>query len=145
MAIKQSIQMTYPRFPVSGPGIGGRSIKAERGEYTAATAGTVGVGDTIELFKLHPRFRVTGGYVKTTGMGTGVTISVGDAADPARYFAAGTAVATAGSNVTLAETGRDYINNASRYITVIATVAGATSNATGTLVVVLTGYIEEPA
>lgn len=143
MATKQSIQMTPPAYPVSGPGIGGRNLHVIRGEYNAAAQGTAASGDVIELFKLHPRFRVLDGFVKTTGMGAGVTAIVGDAADTDRYFASA-AVATAGTNTTLAETGRDYVN-VGGYTTVTATIGGATTNNTGSLVVVLMGVIEEPA
>ena len=138
MATLRSLQMTNPRYPVSGPGMGGRSVKVERGTYLGAGQ----IGDTIELFKLHPRFRVTGGFVKTDGMGTSVTITVGDSGDPARYFASAS-VATAGVNTAVAASGLDYRTSA--YTTVFATIAGAALNGTGTLTVVLTGTIEEPA
>lgn len=144
MAIKQSIQMTVPKYPVSGPGIGGRSIKVERGEYNAATSGTLAVGDVVQMFKLHPRFRVTNGFVKITGgLGASTTFIVGDATDDDRYFASASG-ATAGTNVTIAETGRDYLTPGA-YTVVNLTWAGATSNATGSVVVEIHGYIEEPA
>lgn len=140
MATFNSIQMTAPRHPVSGPGIGGRSLHVMRAEYVFSAA--LPVGDVIRLFRLHPRFRVESGFVKTTGLGAGVTLNIGDAADVDRYFAAAN-VAAAGSSVALAETGRDYLNP--RYEDVNATIAGATTGASGTLVVVLFGTIEEPA
>lgn len=140
MADYNSVQMTAPRYPVSGPGIGGRSIKIERGEIDLGTG--VAAGKTISMFKLHPRFRVVGGFVKSAGLGAGVTVNVGDAADPDRYFA-GAAVATASTVTTLAETGRDYLNG--KYEEVIATIGGAATGTAGKLVVVLEGYIEEPA
>lgn len=139
MATVKSLQMTAPRYPVSGPGMGGRSLKVERGVYNGAA---LAAGDVIELFKLHPRFRVVGGYVKTDGMGASVTITVGDADDADRYFTTAS-VASSAINVTLASTGLDYITT--KYTTVTATTAGATSNGTGTLTVVLYGIIEEPA
>lgn len=157
MATFDSIQMTNPRFPVSGPGIGGRSLKVERAEINLATSGALASGDVVRLFKLHPKFRVRSGFVKVVGgLGASVTVSVGDqgsgnvAADPARYFAAAAASA-AGTNVTLAEAGRDFLTSPNTaggrgtYTTVTATIGGATTNATGTLIVVLDGYIEEPA
>jgi hypothetical protein len=45
--------------------------------------------------------------------------------------------------VTLAETGRDYLTPA--FTDVIVTITGATTGATGTITVVLFGFIEEPA
>ncbi len=138
MASLKSLQMTAPRYPVSGPGIGGRTTHTARGTYTGAGA----IGQAIDLFKLHPRFRVTGGYVKTDGMGTGVTVIVGDAGDDDRYFASA-AAAVAGINTAVAPTGLDYLTTA--YTTVRATIAGGAFNGTGTLTVVLFGYIEEPA
>ena len=131
--------MTPPTYPVSGPGIGGRAIKTERGSFslTAATP----VADTIQLFKLHPRFRVTGGYIKGN-LGTGVTLDVGDAGDVDRYFALG--VAATGTVVdAMAATGVDYLTAA--YTPVFATIRGATTAATGDLVVCLFGFVEEPA
>lgn len=139
MAVLNSLQMRTPRFPVSGPGIGGRSVKTERATFTGSAAA---VGDTIQLFRLHPRFRVTGGYVKTDGMGAGVTVTVGDAGVADRYFASAS-LATAAVNTTMNPVGLDYLTVG--YTTVIATIAGATTNTTGTLNVVLFGYIEEPA
>lgn len=141
MATFQSLQMTAPRYPVSGPGIGGRSIKAERAEFNLSAA--LEVGDIIELFRLHPRFRVTDGYIKTDGMGAAVTLNIGDTDDVDRYFAA-TAATAAGVTRMTAATGFDHLNPG-RYTTVNATIAGATTGTTGTLVVYLFGYIEEAA
>lgn len=138
MATLNSLQMTAPRHPVSGPGIGGRSIKVERGEYTGAGA----IGDVINLFKLHPRFRVTGGFVKSTGNAASVTLNVGDADDVDRFFAA-TAITSAGVTQMTLGTGVDFITT--KYTTVTATIAGAALNGTGTIIVEIHGYIEEPA
>jgi len=145
VAIKQSIQMTPPKFPVSGPGIGGRSIKVERAEYNAATQGAVAAGDTVQLFKLHPGFRVTSGFVqvKNGGLGAGVTATVGDTAVPDRYFAS-SSLAAVGTTTAIAETGRDYLTPRA-YTIVNLNVAGATTNTTGSVVVEIHGYIEEPA
>lgn len=144
MAIKQSIQMTPPRYPVSGPGIGGRSIKVERAEVNLATTGALAVGDVVQLFKLHPRFRVLSGHVQIkAGAGASVTAIVGDAGDDDRYFTTAS-YATAGTSTSLAETGRDYLVGGA-FTTVNMTIAGATTNATGVIVVVLNGIIEEPA
>lgn len=152
-----SVQMTAPRAPVSGPGIGGRSLKVERAEINLATTGALASGDVVQLFKLHPKFRVRGGFVKIVGgAGASVTYTVGDtggggaAADPARYFASASA-ATATTNVSLADTGRDFLTSpntrggAGQYTTATLTIGGATTNASGTIIVVLEGYVEEPA
>ena len=134
-----SIQMTAPRHPVSGPGIGGRSLHVMRGEFNLSAS--LAVADRIRLFRLHPRFRIMAGFIKTSGMGAGVTLNVGDAATPNRYFA-GVNAANAATAL-IADTGRDYLNP--RYEEVLATIAGAATATSGQLVVVLYGYIEEPA
>lgn len=139
MADFNSIQMTAPRHPVSGPGMGGRSLHVVRGEADIP-AGTA-VGKTIAFTRLHPRFRVLGGFIKTTGLGAG-TVNVGDAASANRYFAAAN-MAAAATSVALAETGRDYLNP--KYEDVIGTIAGAATTAAGKVTVVLYGIIEEPA
>jgi hypothetical protein len=135
MATLQSIQMTVPRHPVSGPGIGGRNIHCQRGQYV----GNAAAADVIELMRLHPRFRVTGILVKASG--AAITAAVGDADDIDRYFASA-AVADGATSVALAGTGADY--QTTRYTTVTATVGGAGFTG-GTLTVLLFGYIEEPA
>lgn len=135
-----SIQMTAPTFPVSGPGMGGRVVHLARGEFNLSAA--LSVADILRMMRLHPRFRVIGGFVKTTGLGTGVTVTVGDAAVTNRYFASA-AAAVAGTNIALADTGRDYLVPA--FSDVLITLAGATTATTGQIVVVLTGTIEEPA
>lgn len=140
MAVTKSLQMSTPKYPVSGPGMGGRSVKTERGTTIVGTA--YAIGDSVTMFRLHRNFRVTGGYVKTDGMGTSVTVIVGDAGDDDRYFVSAS-VATASINTAVAPTGLDYLTTA--YTDVIAKFAGATANGTGTLTVVLFGYIEEPA
>lgn len=140
MATFNSLQMTPPAYPVSGPGEGGRSVKTERAITIPGPA--MAVGDVINLFKLHRNFRVTGGYVKTDGLGTSVTAIIGDAGDDDRYFASAS-YATATINTTMAATGLDYITPA--FTTVQAKIAGATTNTTGTLTVCIFGYIEEPA
>lgn len=160
MATFQSLQMKAPRYPVSGPGMGGRSLKVERAFIDLATInGGTGLasGDVVQLFKLHPHFRVRSGFVKVVGgAGTSVTCTVGDTggggatADAARYFASAS-IASAGSNVTMAESGRDFLTSpntrggAGQYTIVTLTIGGATTNTTGTITVVIDGYIEEPA
>lgn len=140
MAVFRSIQMTTPKSPVSGPGIGGRSIKVARGEFNLTAALTT--SDTVVMFRLHPRFRITGGSIKQSGLGASTTLALGDADDDDRYFTAASS-ASAGTNVSLAETGRDFLTT--KYTDVILKVGGATTGATGQIVAQLHGYIEEPA
>lgn len=142
MAVFTSLQMSLPRYPVSGPGMGGRSKKIERAFVDLSLTGTIATGDTIRLFRLHPRFRVLSGWIKSTGAAASSTMSVGIAGSPALFFAA-TGITTAATTVGLAETGRDYLTSA--YTEVIGTIAGAATGNTGTLTVVLEGIIEEPA
>lgn len=157
MATFQSLQMATPRYPVSGPGMGGRSLKVERAVVDFATIGAAASGDVVQLFKLHPKFRVRSAFVKVeAAAGAGVTYTVGDtggggaAADPARYFASASAAA-AGSNVTMADTGRDFLTSPNTpggkgaYTIATLTIGGATTNTTGRIIVVIDGYIEEPA
>lgn len=144
MAILNSIQMTAPRYPTSGPGIGGRSLHILRAEFNAGTQGAAANGDVINLFKMHPRFRVVGGHVTVKGaLGASTTIVVGDAGDDDRYFASLTGN-TAATTTTMAETGRDYLNGGA-YTMVQAKIGGANTNTSGSFVVILTGIIEEPA
>ena len=139
MANFNSVQMTPPVYPVSGPMNAGRGEQAATGNYTYSA--TMAVGDTITMLRLHRNFRVTGGYFKTSGLGAGVTAIVGDAADDDRYFTSAS-VATAGTNSTMADTGRGFINLAGT--NVIIKLAGATTNAAGTIELVLFGIIEQP-
>jgi len=138
MAILKSLQMTEPRYPVSGPGMGGRSIKVERGTYTGAGS----IGDVIQLFKLHPRFRVLGGFVKSDGNAASATISVGDSLVANRYFSATSITANAVTQMTIPG-GIDYLNP--QYNIINATLAGANLTGVGTITVVLWGIVEEPA
>lgn len=139
MAAYFSIQQTPPRYPVSGPTNAGRGEQAATGNYTLT--GTLAVGDTINMLRLHRNFRVTGGYFKTSGLGASVTAIVGDAADDDRYFTSAS-VAAAGTNTAMADTGRGYNNPA--FTDVIVKIAGATTGATGTIELVLFGIIEQP-
>lgn len=140
MANFLSLQMTPPTYPVSGPVGDGRATQHATGNYTLV--GTMAVNDTIQMFKLHPRFRVTGGFIKQSGLGASVQLQLGDAADPDRYFTAA-AASTAGTRVDLADTGRDYLNEGA-FTPVFITVTGATTGASGTIVANLHGYIENP-
>lgn len=148
MANFKSLQLTAPVFPISGPGIGGRSLHVMRGFVDFATTGTQAIADTIDFFFLPPRFRVIGGFLKSTGAAASATLAIGDtgsgatAANAARYFAA-TAITTAGTSVSVAEAGRDFQTLAKTLVQGV--IAGAATGATGTVTLVLFGIIEEPA
>lgn len=142
MANFKSLQLTPPVYPVSGPGIGGRTQHILRGFVDFATTGTAAIADTIDLFNLPPRFRVMSGFIKSTGAAASSTLAVGDSGNAARYFAA-TAITAAATSIAVAEAGRDYLTTAKTLVQ--ATVAGAATGATGTITVVLVGIIEEPA
>lgn len=144
MAQFNSLQMTPPRYPVSGPLDDGRSLQNARGIFTLGTqsTGAINSGDTVMMFRVHRNFLVRSGAMKWDALGAGVTLSLGDAANPTRYFNAVSA-ATAGSTTAIADTGRDY-NNAG-FTNIILTIGGATTNATGTIMAELTGVIENPA
>lgn len=144
MATFNSLQMTPPTYPVSGPTGDGRSVQNARGAFTLGTqsAGAIASGDTVRMFRVHRNFMVKQGFMKWDALGAGVTISLGDAADPTRYFPA-TSAAAAGQLAALDVKGRDF-NNAG-FTTVILTIGGATTNATGTIIASLDGVIENPA
>lgn len=144
MATFNSLQMTPPTYPVSGPTGDGRSIQNARGVFTLGTqsTGAIASGDIVRMFRVHRNFLVRSGAMKWDALGAGVTLSLGDAANPTRYFNTVSA-ATAGSTTALADTGRDF-NNAG-FTTVILTIGGATTNAAGTIMAELSGVIENPA
>lgn len=139
MAVFLSRQMTPPVAPVSGPSGPGRGIHVARGEYTLT--GVMSINDTLRVMVLHVNFRVTGGWVKTSALGAGVLVQVGDAADDDRYFTA-TSAATAGTITSLAETGRGYKTTA--MTPVILKITGANTANNGTITVELHGNIEQP-
>ena len=138
----RSIQMTPPLSPVSGPGIGGRTLHTVRGFVDFATTGTMAIADTIDFLTLPRNFRVHSIFFKSTGAAASCTVALGDSGAVARYMAA-TAVTAAGTSVVLAETGRDYVTPTNTIV--VGTIAGAATGAVGTLTVVVTGVIEEPA
>lgn len=144
MAVFNSLQMTAPEYPVSGPVNAGRGLQSAHGTFTIGTqsTGALAVNDTVRMFRLHRNFLVKSGFLKWDALGTGVTISLGDAANPTRYFNA-VAAATAGSSTAIQDVGRDYNNVAHRNV-IILTVAGATTNATGTITAELNGTSEQP-
>jgi hypothetical protein len=144
MATFNSLQMTPPTYPVSGPTGDGRSVQSARGEFTLGvqSPGAIASGDTVRMFRVHRNARVKTGFLKWDALGTGVTIALGDAGDPTRYFPA-TSAAAAGQIAAIDVKGRDF-NNAG-FTTVILTIGGATTNATGTVVASLDVVIENPA
>lgn len=144
MATFNSLQMTPPTYPVSGPTGDGRSIQGAHGVFTLGTqsVGALAIGDTVRMFRVHRNFLVKQGFMKWDALGAGVTISLGDAGDPTRYFPA-TSAAAAGTLSALDFKGRDF-NNAG-FTTVILTIAGAATNATGTITAELNGTIENPS
>ncbi len=133
-------------FPVSGVGEGGRTRHGARGSYTITAA--LALNDTIQLFDLPPRARIVGGFIKSDDLDTGgsaLAVVVGDAGDDDRYFAASTIPGTGGVTTTLAATGVDYVTTAKTRV-ILKVSTGPTNGATtGTIVVVLEYWVEEPA
>lgn len=144
MAVFNSLQMTPPTYPVSGPLGDGRAIQSAHGTFVLGTqsGGALASGDTVRMMRVHRNFLVKSGFLKWDALGAGVTISLGDAADPTRYFAA-TSAATAGQTNAIDFKGRDF-NNAG-FTTIILTIGGAGTNTTGTIIAELNGVIENPA
>lgn len=144
MATFNSLQMTPPTYPVSGPTGDGRSLQGARGIFTLGTqsAGALASGDIVRMFRVHRNFMVKQGFMKWDALGAGVTISLGDAGDPTRYFPA-TSAATAGQLAALDLKGRDF-NNAG-FTTVLLTIGGASTGTTGSVTAELHGVIENPA
>lgn len=144
MATFNSLQMTPPVYPVSGPTGDGRSVQGAHGTFDLGvqSAGALAIGDTVRMMRVHRNFLVKNGFLKWDALGAGVTIALGDVANPNRYFPAASA-ATAGSSAALDTAGRDF-NNAG-FTTVILTIAGAATTATGRITAELNGVIENPA
>lgn len=133
-------------YPVSGVGMGGRTSHGARGEYTISAA--LVINDVINLFYLPPRARIKRGWIKSADLDTGgspaITIDVGDAADPDRYFAASTVAQAGGVDVTMASTGVDYLTTSKVLVSALIKAAPATSATTGTIVVCIDYACEEP-
>jgi hypothetical protein len=147
MTAYSSLQMTVPRYPVSGPGIGGRNIHAMRGIFSLTAA--LALNDTVAMFRLHPRFRVVGGFVKAPDLDTGgspaIVLALGDVDDDDRFFTGLTIGQAGGVNTTLASTGIDYLTTKYTDVVLKVTTGPATGATTGDIVASLFGYIEEPA
>ena len=144
MATFNSLQMTPPTYPVSGPTGDGRSIQGAHGTFALGTqsAGALASGDVVRMMRVHRNFLVKNGFLKWDALGAGVTIALGDAGDPTRYFPA-TSAATAGSTAAMDTKGRDF-NNAG-FTTILLTIGGASTGTTGTITAELNGVIENPA
>jgi hypothetical protein len=134
-------------YPVPGVGEGGKTRHGQRGEYTISAA--LVINDIVNLFYLPPRARIIGGFIKSADLDSNVspavTLDVGDAGDPDRYFAASTVGQAGGVDATMAATGVDYLNTARTLVYLTVHAAPATSASTGTIVVSITYCVEEPA
>lgn len=147
MTAYKSLQMTAPRYPVSGPSYGGRTLHVARGSFDLTAA--LAVNDTIDMFYLHPDFRVLGGGLKASDLDTGgspaIVLALGDSGDDDRYFTAATIGQAGGYTDAIAATGVDYFVAARTLIQLKVTTAPATGAATGTISAWLYGTIREPA
>jgi len=134
-------------YPVSGVGMGGRTTHAARGEYTITAA--LALNDTIQLFDLPANARIVSGFVKSADFDSNgtptIVLAVGDAADDDRYFTGLTIGQTGGVSNALASTGVDYVTTAKTRVIAKVTTGPATGATTGTLVVVLEYFVNEPA
>jgi hypothetical protein len=135
-------------YPVPGVGLGGRTIHSMRAEYTIVAA--LALNDTIQLGDLPPRARVVGGMVKSDDLdsgGTGLRLDIGDAGLTTRYLTgtAATPGPVAGATTTLNAGGYDYLNTARTRVFATVSVAPTTGATTGTFVVILHYFVEEPA
>lgn len=144
MATFNSLQMSPPTYPVSGPIGDGRGLQVASGTITLGTqsAGALAINDTVRMFRVHRNFKVKGGFMKWDALGAGVTVELGDATDSTRYFPA-TSAAAAGQVAVLDFKGRDFNNPAGAVI--LMTVRGAATAATGSITAELNGVIENPA
>lgn len=133
-------------YPVSGVGLGGRTVHGARGEYTITAA--LALNDVVNLFYLPKGARVIGGFLKADDLDTGGTalrLSVGDAGSATRYFSSST-VGSAATSVdrALAAAGTDYLNTAKTLVFATVSTGPTTGATTGTIVVRLDYTVEEP-
>ena len=146
MANFLSTELTPPKYPVSGVGLGGRTPHGARGTYTITAA--LAEADTIQLFDLPPRARIVGGFLKSDDLDTGgspaIVLKVGDSGDDDRYFAGTTIGQAGGVTTTLAAAGVDYLTTAKTRVFLTVTTAPATGATTGTITCVLHYWVEEP-
>lgn len=134
------------RLPVPGFGAGGGQARWQQATVSVPVGATT--TDTIQLFDLPPNARVLGILVKYPALGGSTTLNIGDggygsvAADPDRYFAAGS-TATAGTSVALAATGA-FFSTGPRKLRVTAAFAAGTVGTAGDLQVAIQYVVEEP-
>jgi len=151
MAVFNSQAITQ-NLPVPGYGAGGGQDRVQYTKVTLPLNATT--TDTINLFKLPENFRVTGICVKYPAFGGATTLNIGDggftqpdgtvlAADPDRYFAAGS-IATAGSSRVIPNTGLFLQGPKGRFLTVTAQLAAGTVATAGDLEVALYYTVQEP-
>lgn len=151
MAIFNS-QAIVSGAPVPGFGAGGGQDRVQYTKVTLPVGATT--TDTINLFKMPENFRITGIAVKYPAFGGATTLNIGDngfvqpdgtvlAADPDRYFAAGS-IATAGSSRTIPNTGLFLVGPKGRYLTITAALAAGTVGTAGDLEVALYYTVQEP-
>lgn len=151
MAVFNSLAIST-NAPVPGFGAGGGQVRCQYTKVTLTAGATT--TDTINLFKLPQNFRIQDIRVKYPAFGGATTLNIGDggftqpdgtvlAADPDRYFAAGS-VATAGSSDAIANTGLFLQGPRGRYLTITAALAAGTVATPGDLEVALFYTVEEP-
>lgn len=134
------------RLPVPGFGAGGGQARWQQATVSVPVGATT--TDTIQLFDLPPNARVLGILVKYPALGGSTTLNIGDggygsvAADPDRYFAAGS-TATAGTSVALAATGA-FFSTGPRKLRITAAFAAGTVGTAGDLQVAMQYVVEEP-
>lgn len=139
-------------LPVPGFGAGGGQVRCQYTKVTLPVGATT--TDSINLFKMPQNFRVVDIRVKNPAFGVSTTLNIGDggftqpdgtvlAADPGRYFAAGS-IATAGNSDAIANTGLFLRGPKDRYLTITAALAAGTVATAGDLEVALFYTVEEP-
>jgi hypothetical protein len=134
-------------YPVSGPGVGGRTPHAARGQYTITAA--LALNDTIQMFDLPPNARITGGFIKSDDLDTNgsptIVYSLGDAGSSTRFFSGATVGQTGTFVSTLNFGGLDYVTTGKTRVFLTVTTGPATGATTGTIVCVLHYWVNEPA
>jgi hypothetical protein len=120
-----------------------RTMKTYGRTVTIGTADNV-TGNTVGAFMLPAGFVVTGLIAVATDMDSGtpaLVLTIGDAGNAARYFAAGTLGQSAGSSTTLASAGLLYKNTVDTEVLITVSTQSATAVA-GTVDLRLIGYID---
>lgn len=146
MAAYLSLEKTPPTYPVSGVGLGGRTSHHARGQYTVVTA--LVANDTVALFRLPPRARIIGGFLKSDAVdsASAVTYNVGITGTPALFFSGSTVGRTGGGvDRTVAFAGTDYVTAGFTEVMLTVGASPTTGTTGGTIVVVLNYMVEEPA